>query len=539
MDVSSATTMLSTSEEDVHMSNGEQTFNKSSHLNKGFMDPRVLLDGLDLPVSTESTTTSREKSEAASEAVVRTDLRPRLRNLPTGCCYDDRMKLHANSGIDDSPHHPEDPRRIEAIMTKFKENGIVYDGRQIDLVEILKTDPNRYMWRIGARKALKTEICTVHTNTHFEWVKSLSEKSSAELREMTINFDKGKTSLYVGNLTYQAALISVGGAIETCKSVVTGRVKNAIAIIRPPGHHAEYNESMGFCFFNNVAVAAKVCQADYPEICRRVLILDWDVHHGNGVQNIFYEDPNVLYISIHVYKNGDFYPGLSENEDSPDGSVKWCGAGPGEGKNINIGWTDQGMGDGDYMAAFQKIVMPVAHEFNPDLVIISAGFDAAVGDDLGGCFVTPPCYSQMTHMLMSLAAGKVAVCLEGGYNLPAISNSALAVSRTLMGEPPERLALDPINHEAAKTLDEVQRIQSRYWKCMRNNVVPYSELKKRGAKQMDVVIRRSQQEELANTCGMIPLYILRTKVNKVYTNQVLATPRLHDAKKILIIIHDP
>ncbi len=142
------------------------------------------------------------------------------------------------------------------------------------------------------------------------------------------------------------------------------------------------------------------------------------------------------------------------------------GVGAGEGKNVNIPWPSKGMGDGDYMFAFQNVVMPIAHEFNPDLVIVAAGFDAAAGDELGGCFVTPPCYAHMTHMLMSLANGKVAVCLEGGYNFIAISKSALAVTRTLMGEPPDRLTATQATEIAMTTVQQVKEIQSRYWRCM-------------------------------------------------------------------------
>ena len=119
------------------------------------------------------------------------------------------------------------------------------------------------------------------------------------------------------------------------------------------------------------------------------------------------------------------------------------------------------------MYAFQRVIMPIACEFNPDLVIVSAGFDAALGDELGGCFVTPACYAHMTHALMSLAKGKVAVCLEGGYNLESISRSALAVTRTLMGEPPDRLDVDPVSEIAAEDVQKVMQRQSRYWACMR------------------------------------------------------------------------
>ncbi len=529
--------MLQSSEMDTIMDSNEQAHIINGNVENGFMDPRVLnqLDELDLPDSTEPE--SRDESQPSSrETKV---VLGRKANLPTGCCYDDRMKLHANADFSANPHHPEDPRRIEAIMNEFKKAGLIYTGSTADLADVLKNAPNQWMWRIGARKATREEISLAHTASHFEWVKSLSQMTSADLRQLTNDFDTGRKSLYVGNLTYEAALISAGGAIETCKNVVAGKVKNAIAVIRPPGHHAEHNESLGFCIFNNVPIAAKVCMADYPELCRKVMILDWDVHHGNGIQNMFYEDPNVLYISIHVYANGEFYPGQPDDPGLPDGGLDKCGAGKGEGKNINIGWAEQGVGDGEYMAAFQRIVMPVAQEFNPDLVIISAGFDAAAGDELGGCWVTPACYSHMTHMLMSLANGKVAVCLEGGYNLSAISRSALAVAKTLMGEPPERMAIPALNKVAAHTINNVKRIQSAYWECMRPGIVPLKDLQEIGTSRLSETIRTSQKNDLGALHGMFPLYIQRTKISRSFENQVLITRDLHKAKKILLIIHDP
>ncbi len=207
--------------------------------------------------------------------------------LPTGCCYDDRMKLHANADFGPKPHHPEDPSRIEFIMKAFKKAGLVYTGLETDLATIIQSNPTKYMWRIPAREATKEEICIVHHPTHYAWVAGLSRKPTHELRRITKIMDQGRESLYVGSMTFEAALISAGGAIETCKQVVAGNVKNAFAIIRPPGHHAEFDQAMGFCLFNNVPIAAKICQTDYPDLCRKVLILDWDVHHGNGIQNMF------------------------------------------------------------------------------------------------------------------------------------------------------------------------------------------------------------------------------------------------------------
>src|SRR6266536_5159975 len=196
--------------------------------------------------------------------------------------------------------------------------------------------------------------------------------------EELIGLEDGRDSIYFCRLTWKSSILSVGGAIETCRTVVAREVKNAIAVIRPPGHHAEVDKTMGFCLFNNVCVAAKICQREFGSKCRKILILDWDVHHGNGVQKVFYEDPNVLYISLHVFQKGAFYPG------GPEGDLTYCGRGAGMGKNVNIPWASQGMGDGDYLYAFQQVVMPIASEFDPDFVIVSAGFDAAAGDELGG-----------------------------------------------------------------------------------------------------------------------------------------------------------
>ncbi|KAI1381401.1 putative histone deacetylase A [Hypoxylon crocopeplum] len=476
-----------------------------------------------------------EVSVRTSDAV---KLMERRGMLPTGCCYDDRMKLHANADFGPSPHHPEDPRRIEEIMKMFKKAGLIFTGPDSELLDVLKDSPTKYMWRIAARPATKQEICTVHTPAHYDWVHDLTEMPTRELRLLSNSLDQGRASLYVGGMSYEAALLAAGGCVETCKNVAAGHVKNAFAVIRPPGHHAEYDTAMGFCLFNNVPIGAKVCQNEYPDTCRKILILDWDVHHGNGVQNMFYEDPNILYISLHVYDKGTFYPGRPDNPMIPDGNFDKVGTGLGQGKNVNIAWPTQGMGDGEYFAAFQKIVMPIAREFDPDMVIISAGFDAADGDELGGCFVTPPCYAHMTHMLMSLANGKVAVCLEGGYNLKAISNSALAVARTLMGDPPPKMKIPSISKDAASLLANVQAAQAPFWECMRPGVIDVRDFGEEKSRLHDV-IRGYQRQVLSEKYSMLPLFIQRGVLYKSFENQVLVTPGLRTKKRVLFIIHDP
>ena len=337
--------------------------------------------------------------------------------------------------------------------------------------------------------------------------------SAPELIELGGEHD----SLYLNASTFSCALLSAGGAIDTARAVMSGKVKNAIAIIRPPGHHAESSRAMGFCIFDNVAIATKICQLDFPSICQKVLILDWDVHHGNGIQQAFYQNPNVLYISLHVHENGNFYP------SGPYGDHLHCGAGAGLGKNINIPWPKKGMGDADYMFAFQHIVMPVASEFDPDLVMIAAGFDAAEGDQLGGCHVTPACYGQMTHMLMSLAKGRVVVCLEGGYNLRSISKSALAVTRTLVGETPDRVASANPSLAAIETVHMVAMHNSTYWPCLYPKDIPKAIIDDSAGDRMHDVIRYYQAAKYQEKYNMMNLNIFQEKLSKSFENQVMAT----------------
>ncbi|RKP13557.1 hypothetical protein BJ684DRAFT_9889 [Piptocephalis cylindrospora] len=206
-------------------------------------------------------------------------------------------------------------------------------------------------------------------------------------------------SVYLCGQSAECARLSAGGVYAACAAVLRGDVRNAFAVVRPPGHHAE-----GFCLLNNVVIATRLCQKSFG--IRRVLILDWDIHHGNGTQKAFYDDPNVLYISIHRWEEGEFYP-------SGDDGAPWAiGQGLGRGSNVNVAWSRAGMMDSDYLLAFQTVIMPIAREFDPELVIVSAGFDSAHGDHLGGCHVSPRGYARMLTSLMTLAQGKVVVTLE-------------------------------------------------------------------------------------------------------------------------------
>jgi histone deacetylase 6 len=469
------------------------------------------------------------KKRSKVEVVVHVPAAPYLpyASSRTGLVYDARMRFHAELNADEEDIHPEDPRRIWEIYNELVAADLVDERPNASKDDEFALSPFK-LWRIPTRSATPAEITLVHSPEHFDWVDSLHDRPDEELIEMAQHLD----SVYLHKLTMYCALLSAGGAIEACRAVVTGHVRNAIAVIRPPGHHAEHNTPGGFCFFNNVCIAAKVCQQDFPEKCRKILILDWDVHHGNGVQQAFESDPNVLYISLHVHKDGKFYP------NGPYGNHLHVGLGDGVGKTINIPWPCHGMKDGDYIYAFEEIVMPVAQEFEPDLVIISAGFDAAEGDLLGGCHITPAGYAHMAHMLKSLANGRVCVCLEGGYNLRSIAKSALAVTRTLMGEPPDRLVDFEPSKPGIETVQLVKRTQSKYWKCLFPRDLYQSRLQMGGERLHDI-LRRQQMWDWFKDYQMTPLYVHRDKKSKSFENQVLATPDYADAKPLLVIFHDP
>ena len=451
---------------------------------------------------------------------------PRFRPLPysttrTGLVFDARMRFHKDQMSADDDAHPEKPQRIFEIYHQLQEAGLLIDPDQENDSDAESEDPEAEfkMHRITIRSAEEAEICLVHSPEHFAYVKSCENASLDEIKHRT-ELGEGESSIYWHNMTFLCALLAAGGAIEAARAVFFEQVRNAVAIIRPPGHHAEHNRPEGFCFFDNVAVAARVVQEESKlseNPCKRILILDWDVHHGNGVQQAFYSNPNVLYISLHVHQDGAFYP------QGNYGDHLHCGEGAGQGRNVNIPWAEQGMRDADYILAFQQIVMPIATEFDPDLVMISAGFDAAAGDPLGQCFVTPAGYSHMTHMLMQLAKGKVVACLEGGYNLRSIAVSALGMTRTLMGEPPERIMDLTPTPSAVQTIQTVIHTQSYFWKCLHPKLANFSTTKELGSQRLHDVLREWQSKVLWENYEMSEMTIRRAKISKSCRDQVLAT----------------
>lgn len=462
--------------------------------------------------------------------------------LKTGLVYDVRMRYHAKiftSYFEYIDPHPEDPRRIYRIYKKLAEAGLIQDTSLSGTDDI-----GPLMVKIPIREARAEEILEVHSAEHLKYISLTEEMTRDQLLEET---EKGD-SIYVNNDSYLLAKLSCGGSIEACKAVVEGKVKNSMAIVRPPGHHAEPDTPGGFCLFSNVAVAAKNILKSYPESVRRILILDWDIHHGNGTQKAFYNDPRVLYLSLHRYENGKFYPGTKF------GGADMVGEGEGEGFSVNIPWSVPGVGDGDYVYAFRRVVMPIISEFDPDLVIVSAGFDAADGDLIGQCHVSPAGYGHMTHMLKEVARGKLAVILEGGYSLDAISESALGVAKVLIGEPPEATITEQPRLETLEVISEVVRIQSKYWKCMKPGNAAHIfedayDVNLDGLVSFAEPLRAHQAQQLFLNHSFISLPIIDHPEYKLSTfstylpshmeDIVLASPQIQTNSTIIISIHDP
>ncbi|XP_058499299.1 histone deacetylase 6 isoform X1 [Solea solea] len=360
----------------------------------------------------------------------------------TGLVYDERMMEHLNMW---DRHHPEQPQRIAHIYARHQALGLVHRCT-----------------RIPARLATEEELTMCHSERLVQLISSSSLMKSRDLHRLSEEFN----SIFINNQSFSCAQLAVGGCFAAVDAIMSGEVSNGTAIVRPPGHHAETDSACGFCFFNTAALAARHAQKISHPAPLRVLILDWDVHHGNGTQHMFEDDDSVLYISLHRYDNGTFFP------SSEDAAPNQVGVGKGLGFNVNVAWSGGRMSDSDYLAAFHHVVMPIATEFNPALVLVSAGFDAARGDPLGGYHVTPQGYAHLTHLLMSLAGGRVLLILEGGYNLTSISDSMAMCTSVLLGDTPPALVtpLPPPHHSAVAVINEVIRHHAPYWRSLRINI---------------------------------------------------------------------
>nr|XP_035955240.1 histone deacetylase 7 isoform X4 [Halichoerus grypus] len=501
----------------------------AGRLPRGGMGDSVLLplaQGSHRPLSRAQSSPAAPASlptpEPASQARVLPSSETPARTLPftTGLVYDSVMLKHQCSCGDNS-RHPEHAGRIQSIWSRLQERGLrgqceCLRGRKASLEELQSVHSERHVLLYGTNPLSRLKLdngklagllaqrmfvmlpcggvgvsvpggggLSGHCHGLLErlpsvlpgpaptclflwfcqtcWARGSPIMLLCRLEAPCgqVDTDTIWNELHSSN----AARWAAGSVTDLAFKVASRELKNGFAVVRPPGHHADHSTAMGFCFFNSVAIACRQLQQQGK--ANKILIMDWDVHHGNGTQQTFYQDPSVLYISLHRHDDGNFFPG--------SGAVDEVGAGSGEGFNVNVAWAgglDPPMGDPEYLAAFRMVVMPIAREFSPDLVLVSAGFDAAEGHPapLGGYHVSAKCFGYMTQQLMSLAGGAVVLALEGGHDLTAICDASEACVAALLGN-----KVDPLSEEgwkqkpnlnAIRSLEAVIRVHSKYWGCM-------------------------------------------------------------------------
>ena len=326
-----------------------------------------------------------------------------------GFCFDERMLLHR-----DSKHvHQECPERAMSVYINL----------------VLKELTNKLV-RIQCEEAKEEDLLLVHTQEYINKIKEISENNSKN-KNIT-NHNLSEKDSYDNFATFESAKLASGSLIEICKNILSKKIEHGYAIIRPPGHHADMSTARGFCIFNSVAIAVKYILNKNNKT--KIAVLDWDVHHGDGTQAIFYKDQNPLFISIHRHDNGKFYPFKT-------GFVTEKGEENGLGYNINIPLNTKCaiskgascIGDAEYINIFERIVMPILKEYNPDIIFISCGYDAGENDFSGCLKCSPFAYAFMTERLLSLNKNLI-FALEGGYTLDTIKRMSETTIRTLLGE---------------------------------------------------------------------------------------------------------
>ncbi len=312
--------------------------------------------------------------------------------MRVGVVKDDIFLKH-----DPGSYHPESPLRLESIYSGIEDKMIA------EKLEFLTP-----------REATFEELLWNHTKEYIEKIASTDGQARVMLDPDT------STS----PMSYKAALKAVGAQFVALDAIFEDRLDAVFALVRPPGHHAEKDRAMGFCLFNNIALAAHYAIEKYN--IKRILIVDWDLHHGNGTQHSFYDTSKVLYFSTHQYP---YYPGT--------GSINEIGEKEGEGYTVNVP-LNAGCGDVEYVAVFRKILTPVCLKYKPEIIMVSAGFDIYYQDPLGGMSVTPSGVAYLTKIVKDLANkccnGKILLTLEGGYNLKGLLECVVAVIKELLGE---------------------------------------------------------------------------------------------------------
>uniref|UniRef100_A0A3P8SDR0 Histone deacetylase n=1 Tax=Amphiprion percula TaxID=161767 RepID=A0A3P8SDR0_AMPPE len=399
---------------------------------------------------------SRAQSSPASSSFPMVVQEPPAKpRFTTGLVYDSLMQKH-QCMCGNTTSHPEHAGRIQSIWSRLQETGL-----------------RAHCECIRGRKASLEELQTVHSEAHVLLYGTNPLRQKLDLSPMFVRLPCGGIGVDSDTIwnevhSSSAARLAVGSVVELVFKVASGELKNGFAVVRPPGHHAEESTPMGFCYFNSVAIAAKLLQQRLN--VSKILIVDWDVHHGNGTQQAFYADPSVLYLSLHRYDDGNFFPG--------SGAPDEVGSGAGVGFNVNMAFTgglEPPMGDAEYLTAFRTVVMPIANEFAPDMVLVSSGFDAVDGHapPLGGYKLTAKCFSYLTRQLMGLAGGRLVLALEGGHDLTAICDASEACISALLGNeldpiPDEVLQQRP-NANAVHSMEKVIEIHSIYWRSLQRS----------------------------------------------------------------------
>ena len=310
--------------------------------------------------------------------------------VKTGFVFHEDFLLH-----DTGAGHPERADRLKSIIKNLTTTNLMQK------LKLINPESAELKW-----------VEKIHTP---EYIKSVEK--ACELGYSHLDADTG-----ICAESYRIALLAVGGTLAAADAIMKEKITNAFCAVRPPGHHAEKNQAMGFCLFNNIAITAKYLQQKYS--LGKILIIDWDVHHGNGTQNAFYDDPTIFYFSIH---QSPFYPGT--------GLINETGIGKGEGFTLNVP-LPSGQGDEDYIEAFQTKLLPAANKFKPNFILISAGFDGHRDDPLAGMQLTETGFAKLTKIVANIAedfcVGKIISLLEGGYNLDKLAASVAAHIEVLL-----------------------------------------------------------------------------------------------------------